>query len=133
MELSLSPGVASSAAIQELSRMLWNPIVLYRVHQSSPLVPVRNQIDSLHNTLPDLSNIHLNVIHSPSTSEYIFQVFSSFWHLNPSHLHSCYISYPYHPPRLDNSNYTWRRVQVMKLLVMQFSPNSRHSIPLWSK
>jgi hypothetical protein len=27
-----------------------------------------------------------------------------------------------HPPWLDHSNYTWRRVQVMKLLVMQFSP-----------
>jgi hypothetical protein len=37
---------------------------------------------------------------------------------------------PPHPPRLYNSNYTWRRVQVMKLLVMQFSPPSRYSIPL---
>jgi hypothetical protein len=25
---------------------------------------------------------------------------------------------PSHPPRLDYSNYTWRRVQIMKLLVM---------------
>jgi hypothetical protein len=41
------------------------------------------------------------------------------------------MSRPPHPPRLYNS--TWRRVQIMKLLVMQFSPPSRHSIPLWSK
>jgi hypothetical protein len=27
---------------------------------------------------------------------------------------------PFHPPWLDHSNYTWRRVQVMKLLIMQF-------------
>jgi hypothetical protein len=27
-----------------------------------------------------------------------------------------------HPPRLDYSNYTWRRVQIIKLLVMQLSP-----------
>jgi hypothetical protein len=27
---------------------------------------------------------------------------------------------PPHPPWLDPSNYTWRRVQVMKLLIMQF-------------
>jgi hypothetical protein len=27
---------------------------------------------------------------------------------------------PPHPPRLYNSNYTWRKVQIMKLLVMQF-------------
>jgi hypothetical protein len=25
---------------------------------------------------------------------------------------------PSHPPWLDHSNYTWRRVQVMKLLIM---------------
>jgi hypothetical protein len=37
------------------------------------------------------------------------------------------------PPRLDNSNYTWRRVQIMQLFVMQFSLPSRHSIPLWFK
>jgi hypothetical protein len=34
---------------------------------------------------------------------------------------------------LDISNYTWRRVQVMKLLIMQFPPTSYHFIPLWSK
>jgi hypothetical protein len=39
---------------------------------------------------------------------------------------------PSHPPRLDYSNYTWRRVQITKLLVMQFSPFSRHLIPLLS-
>jgi hypothetical protein len=31
--------------------------------------------------------------------------------------HSCHMSRPPHPPRLYNSNYTWRRVQIMKLLV----------------
>jgi hypothetical protein len=36
---------------------------------------------------------------------------------------------PSHLPRLDYSNYTWRRVQIMKLLVMQFSSFSRHLIP----
>jgi hypothetical protein len=35
--------------------------------------------------------------------------------------------------RLDYSNYTWRRVQITKLLVMQFSPFSNHLIPLRSK
>jgi hypothetical protein len=28
--------------------------------------------------------------------------------------------YPSHPPWFDHSNYTWRRVKVMKLLIMQF-------------
>jgi hypothetical protein len=47
--------------------------------------------------------------------------------------HSCYMASPPHPPRLDYSNYTWRRVQIMKLLVMQFSPFTCHLIPLRSK
>jgi hypothetical protein len=36
--------------------------------------------------------------------------------------HACYMPSPFHPPWLDNSNYTLRIVQVMKL-IMQFSPN----------
>jgi hypothetical protein len=35
--------------------------------------------------------------------------------------HSRWLPCPSHPPWLDHSNYTWRRVQVMKLLLMQFS------------
>jgi hypothetical protein len=34
---------------------------------------------------------------------------------------------------IDYSDYTWRRIQITKLLNMQFSPPSRHFIPLWSK
>jgi hypothetical protein len=40
---------------------------------------------------------------------------------------------PSHPPCLDHSNYTWRRVQVMNLLIMQFSSISYHFISLRSK
>jgi hypothetical protein len=36
---------------------------------------------------------------------------------------------PSHPPRLDYSNYTWRREQIMKLPVMQFSPFTRQERP----
>jgi hypothetical protein len=35
--------------------------------------------------------------------------------------HSYYMPFPSHPPLLDRYNYTWRRVQITKLLVMQFS------------
>jgi hypothetical protein len=47
--------------------------------------------------------------------------------------HSQHMLRPPHPPQLNNSNYTWQRVQIMQLLVMQFSPPSHHFIPLWSK
>jgi hypothetical protein len=43
------------------------------------------------------------------------------------------VSCPSYPPWLDHSNYTWRRVQVMKLPVTQFFPTSCDFISLWSK
>jgi hypothetical protein len=45
--------------------------------------------------------------------------------------HACYMLSPSHR-RLDHSNYIWRRVQVIKLLIMKFSSTSCHFIPLRS-
>jgi hypothetical protein len=42
--------------------------------------------------------------------------------------HSCYMTCPSLSPLLDHSNYTWRRVQVTKLLIMHFSPICHHFI-----
>jgi hypothetical protein len=39
---------------------------------------------------------------------------------------------PSHPPWLHHSNYTWKRIQVMKLFIMQFSPTSCRFISLHS-
>jgi hypothetical protein len=44
--------------------------------------------------------------------------------------HSCYMLCPHHPSGLDHSNYIWRRVQVMKLLIMQFFATPYHLTPL---
>jgi hypothetical protein len=51
----------------------------------------------------------------------------------PLRPNSFYMPCPSHPPSLDHSNYALRRVQVMKLLIMQFSPTSCHLISLQSK
>jgi hypothetical protein len=77
-----------------------------------------------------LSKIHFNIVH-PLTS-WSSQWYLSFWisHQYPIYVpllpHSCYMSCPSHYPWLDHSNYTWRRVQVMTHLIMQFSPTSCH-------
>jgi hypothetical protein len=42
---------------------------------------------------------------------------------------SCYMARPSHPPRLDYSNYTWRRIKITKLLIM----NSGVSISVYSQ
>jgi hypothetical protein len=53
--------------------------------------------------------------------------------MHSSSPHSCCMPYSSHSSWLDHSNYTWGRLQDMKLLIMQFSPTSCLFIPLWSK
>jgi hypothetical protein len=44
--------------------------------------------------------------------------------------HACYTPCSSHPPSLDHPNNIWWSLQVMKLLIMQSSPFSRHFLPL---
>jgi hypothetical protein len=137
LELSPSWEAANCAATEEFPSVLWNPKFHYLVHKSPPLVPIPSQINSIYTIPPYLSKIHFNIVR-PSTS-WSFQWSLSFWISHqyptciPSLPHSCYVPCPSHPPWLDHSNYIWRRVQVMKLLITQFSPTSHNFISLWSK
>jgi hypothetical protein len=112
-------GETNCASIQELTKILWNPKVHYRVHKSPPLVPILIHINPVHTTPSYLSKIYFNIVH-PTTS------WSSTWSLSfwlshqypiciPLRPHSCYMPCPYHHPLLDHSNYTWRRVQAEPL------------------
>jgi hypothetical protein len=125
MELSHSWEAASFEFTQEFPNILWNPKVHHRVHKSAPLVLSRA---SLVQSIPP-HPISLRSILLLSTSYvFVFVVvsfllaFPSISYMHSYSLHSCYMPYPSHPPWLEHSNYIWQRVQVMKLLIMYFSP-----------
>jgi hypothetical protein len=87
-------------------------------------------------TYPELTTIQSTPLHLISTrsnlilSAYLVLIFLVVYFplaflpitYTPSFLpHSCHMPRPSHPPRLDNSNYTWWRVQITKLLIIPFS------------
>jgi hypothetical protein len=46
---------------------------------------------------------------------------------------ACYVPQPSHPPWFGHRNNIWWSLQVMKLLILQSSPASRHFLPLRSR
>jgi hypothetical protein len=66
MKMSHSWEATSYAAAQKLPRILWNPMVHYRVHKSPTLVRFLSQIDP-HTTRSYISKIHFNIIHPPTS------------------------------------------------------------------
>jgi hypothetical protein len=136
MELSCPWETASCAAIQELPSILWNPKVQYRVHNSPPLVPILSR--SMQSVpLHPLSLRSILILSTHLLRGLRSGLFPSGLpadsYMHSSALHSSYMPLPSHSPWLDHSNYTWRRVQVIKLLIMQFSRTSRHFISLRSR
>jgi hypothetical protein len=65
MEQSPSRKANRFSASQEISRILWNPKVHYRVYKSPPPVPILSQLNPVHTTPPPpfhFLKIHFDII-----------------------------------------------------------------------
>jgi hypothetical protein len=62
LEESPSWEANSRSPSEEISRLLWNPKVHYRFHNSPLLVPILSQMNKVHNSPLCVSKIHFNII-----------------------------------------------------------------------
>jgi hypothetical protein len=62
MELSTTREATSCAATQELTSIVWNLKVHYRIHKSFPEVAILSNNNAVHVNLSCLSEIHVNDI-----------------------------------------------------------------------
>jgi len=92
--------VSSRSRNQNISGILWNPMVHYRIHKSQPPVPALGQMNTTHTFKSYFSNIHSNIL--PSTTGF------SDWSVPfRNHLsHVCYMPRPSHPHWLHYTNST---------------------------
>jgi hypothetical protein len=97
--------------LQELPNILWNPEVHYRIHKSPSSTGSYPEPDrsippyfSLRSILILSTHLRLGLPRGRFPSGFPI----SYMHFSSPHL--CYMSCPSHPPWLDHSNYTWRRV-----------------------
>jgi hypothetical protein len=114
---------ADSHSASQIPRLLWNPKIHYRIHNSPPLVSDLSQMNPVHISPTYFPKIHSNIILSCTPSYSLIFRFSDQNFVRISHLSSaCYIPCPPHPPWFDHPNNFWWSVQVMKLLIMQCFP-----------
>ena len=108
------------SASQEISQILWNPTVHYRIHKFPPPFPVLSQIDPVHIPTSHFLKIHLNIILLSTTASSKWSVSLMFPRQNytSSLPHTFYLSRPSHSSRFYHPNNVGFAVQIIKFLIM---------------
>ena len=120
------------SASKEITRILWNPKVHYRIHRRTP-----HPEPARCSPYPNFLKIHLNIIlpSTPGSSKWTLSLM--FLHQNSVRTsplpHTCYMPLSSHSSRFKHPNIIWWAVQIIKLVLMYFCPLPCYSAPLRPK
>ena len=106
------------SADQDISRILWNPKVHYRIHNSPPSVPIPSQINPVHSYTSYFLKINCNIIYLFTPCIPSGRLPSSFPVFTSPVAHTCYMSCLSQSSWLGHPNDVWWGVQSIKLFVM---------------
>ena len=93
---------------QQIPRIIWNPNVHYRIHNSRPPVLIQSQINPVHTPTSHFLKIYPNIIHPSTTGFPKLSLSFRFPHQNPVYIsplpHTCYMPRPSYISRFHHPN-----------------------------
>jgi len=129
---------ANRFSASQIPRTLWNLKFHYRIYKCLPPVTILSQLDPVRTPTSHFLKTHLVIILPSMPGSPKWSLSLRFPHQNPVDASalphtSCYMPRPSHSCQFYHLNNIGWSVQIIKLLIMQFSPLPCYLVPLRPK